>query len=756
MPLHAERPLTQRDSRVITWSRAIDASESPTSEEETEGLPDARQIIKNILGNRRHSYSERQAPFRRRNEEKRRVSDQSLYSIHSHSHPARNDFQKIDQPQRLFIDLTGSPPKQVPEAENPPRPVSVPVTAPFGTAPCPLDGCRSYPTRFYRLDRTIEEDSSQMAVHLFDEHRTTAFPCGELYCPYVGENGYSSQSELVEHVKSAHPNNAALQRLESRVGSTLLRSEKSTNVSLDATWNDPENPQRANTNQQFDYESPQRARTSRVSISSQHPSSGSDMDRTLTPRGVAGASTYTPMTSVSSLVVNHSSAHSDPGEGVSQDRSSLPPLPTIENPTPSVSKIFPLIREPSIVDEEELPSSKEPRAHDQDIQLPDFHESFSSTAGILGSDCADSFETDKTNRGQYSSNLQSPAMGASSALRRLSIPDSQDSTETSHQPALQEKPTVNESSPQANSPQKSPSPMESPPIPEPVLPAKPQLPRAAKSLAKQMFKTPLRKRRTVVDLDSDEDDELNLATDGYILLSSKPRNKNMPLETPDDVKREDTASIEVVPSLSVPARRRKRNLRQFQDDDDIDELTADSPMHSLSLLGPSARKQVKVKTEEELDAAAVQQGERKYKQLRPRKAIYETRSAVAEPRGRPSQLSLRVGIVRTSTPLLDLTPSRKIHTSQSELPKVPDSTGDRSSRISNDETSSSPMQGLLTPSGKSYRRGSVEIKEEGEGANPVVIVRTPRGTLKKCGKNGFACKKSFCFRCGKKSRFAVS
>lgn len=774
MPLPMERPSqpTQRDSRVITWSRAVDATESPTPERETEGLPDAKHIIGNILGSRRHSYSERKTSYRQRNNEKRHVSDQSLYSSHSHSHTVTKDFQMRDQ---QFIDLTGSHSKQVPETENFHSPLPIVDKAPVGTAPCPHADCKSYPTRFYRLARTIEEDSSQMAVHLFEEHRTTAFPCGELNCPYVGEHGYFTPFELVEHVKSAHPNNAALQRLEGRVSSNLWRSGKPADASFNSTWNGPESVQRASKNQEFDYGSPQRARTSRVSLSSQHPSSGSDMDRTLTPRGVASASTYTPMTSVSSLVVNHPSAHSDPGEGVSQDRSSLPILPTIENLTPSISKVFGSIHEPSIepsfVEEDELPSRKEHKAHDRDIQLLDVQQSFSSTAGILGSDGGGSVDTDRTNRGQYST-PQSPILGASSPPRpkhslHSSIPDSQDSTDAiqiSRHPAVRENSTTENSANQINSPQKVPSPVETLTLPEPILAAKPQSPRVEKSLAKQMFKTPSRKRRTSPGLDSDEDDELNLATDGFILLSSRPRNKNRPLETPDNVKREETAVIADVPSISsVPARKKKRKLHQFQDDDDIDELTADSPVHSLSLLGPSARKRIKVKTEEELEGAAVQsvqQGKRKDKQLKPRKAICQPRSAIAESKGRPlqiSQSSSRLGFVRTGTPLLDLTPGRKKGLYPEKNHEVRDSTADSSSRVevpATDETSSSPMQGLLTPSGKSHRRGSVEIKEEGEGATPVVIVRTPKGTLKKCGENGFACKKSFCFRC-ENSRFAV-
>ncbi|CAG8975297.1 hypothetical protein HYALB_00008081 [Hymenoscyphus albidus] len=768
-PQYAEKPRqpTQQDSRVITWSRAIDATKTPVPEGHTEDLPDARQAIGSILGKRRYSQSEIKSSYTRHIDQRPCDSGQSMFS--SHSNRVINDYQIPDQPQRQFIDLTETPSEKDDGLILPPM---IHEKPPIGTAPCPHKDCKSYPSRFYQLDRTIEEDSSEMAVHLFEDHRTTAFPCGELNCPYVGENGYFTQFELVEHVKSAHPNSAALRRLEGRVSSTLLAGVKPVDAHIRSSWINPGDTEVATTHQESHYESPKMAQKSRVSSSSQLPSSGSDMDRTLTPRGTAGTSMYTPTTSVSSLIVNHPSAHSDPGEGLNQDRSSLPVVQTTENhhieATPSTSKGFSSIREPTIV-EDELPTRKFFKEQDQNIHLPDAQQSFSSTAGILGSDDADSVGTDRTHLAQY---VQSPVVDQSSPLRprtslRSSIPDSQGSAavvQLSREPVLPENATPQNNAKETTSlPRKSPSTVDTPAIPKVAPATRPQPPRAERSLPKQTFKTPARKGRNIHPGSAVEgDDELNLTADGFLLLASKSRSRPLPLETPEKVKREETADIiDVNPKSSVSAKRTKRKLNQILDDDDIDELTADSPMHCISSIGSSARKQVKVKTEEELRATGTQPSHQKHrivKQPKPRKVVHQSRPAVPGLSGRKSQTprsASRVGPVlgpaRTITPLLDLTPAKKRGAHANQNFAAPDLAGASSSRAdvptTHNEGSSSPMEALITPSGKSYRQGSVEIKEE--VTVPVVIVRTPLGTLKKCGENGFACKKSFCFRCGK-------
>jgi hypothetical protein len=54
--------------------------------------------------------------------------------------------------------------------------------------------------------------------------------------------------------------------------------------------------------------------------------------------------------------------------------------------------------------------------------------------------------------------------------------------------------------------------------------------------------------------------------------------------------------------------------------------------------------------------------------------------------------------------------------------------------------------GLRTAAGL-RRVPRTKVKQEGEES----VVRTPGGTLRRCGQNGFACRRPFCFTCTQKA-----
>lgn len=91
-----------------------------------------------------------------------------------------------------------------------------------------------------------------------------------------------------------------------------------------------------------------------------------------------------------------------------------------------------------------------------------------------------------------------------------------------------------------------------------------------------------------------------------------------------------------------------------------------------------------------------------------------------------------VSSTRTSTPLLDLTPSWRKEKRGFEI------------RDSDDEDSS-PLTGVLRLTAVVRPKTPVMDRAWDQAA---IVLRTPGGTFRKCGEDGFRCRKGFCFACG--------
>lgn len=174
-------------------------------------------------------------------------------------------------------------------------------------ASCPHVDCQTRTTQLYRLQLRDSEDLSEMCLHLFHTHHTTPYPCSEPACARKGTEGFFMQADLVRHVRIFHKSLAALQRLRGRVDEDLL------NCHLRPSSSQAEHKQDAkpsDTQVESDFMADFNDHKTRFASSNANASSSSSADRTLTPRmtaGPSGPSESTPMTSISSLLVHHSS-----------------------------------------------------------------------------------------------------------------------------------------------------------------------------------------------------------------------------------------------------------------------------------------------------------------------------------------------------------------------------------------------------------------------------------------------------------------
>jgi hypothetical protein len=252
--------------------------------------------------------------------------------------------------------------------------------------------------------------------------------------------------------------------------------------------------------------------------------------------------------------------------------------------------------------------------------------------------------------------------------------------------------------------------------PRPVTPSKKRMPR--KSTTSNIF-------------DMDDADELSLGSEGFVLLSARTKAMKTPLELPIHIKREDTVDIpEVQPSTTT----RKRKLQDFQADEDLDELMVEGPDFSVSRMGFSS-KAPKIKAEEPTEQPVTAPALLKPTTIkrhvgRPRKSTLSKSVLAGLPSVPAGPSTTASQFVRTSTPLLDLTPKNTRARAPRQTEEI----------AASDQDSSSPLAGLETPIRNKHLKGTKE--------GPVIVVKTPGGTFRRCGEDGFACKKTFCFRCG--------
>ncbi|EPE24233.1 Homeo [Glarea lozoyensis ATCC 20868] len=727
-PARVRKP-AQRDSKVISWSQAVDTIKAvdPTLHagilEDTSFDPDAEGARQwrptshsmNLYGNRR-------------------VSDQMLH-LSQRSHPDHDNFYNPQRPRR-YSD-SAQPSRSQEDTFN-----HSDIVQNTGV-PCPHIDCRGRTALLYRLDRTIDENQSPLSSHFLQHHRTALYPCVEPRCNYRGEHGFLVYADLLEHVQHFHPTFEALQRARNSAdfGVAIERPEIRRNVTRVADSISSSNPYNSHT-----------LRGSHLATSS------SDPDRTLTPRVLAGASTYTPMTSVSSLVVNHASAQKEFETHRADGRSSVLSSQDYDNRSePALDKLRRLgstASQPNIDEELHRHGFASP-----DLSLPIISragKSFSSTAGIRGSHEPATPLSMKVV--PLSSSTTGMILPPRSSLPS-SIPDSQASTRRQAEYVPQSN-LANSSAASLDSVHRSIQRVArvhetKDSTPSPMLPP----PRVNYTTTRQDLKTPAnsKKSRTTERLrqsSSEGIDELSLATNGFVLLSSRVKTAGPSADSTVRVKREETAGVpQALPAVSAAGLKRK--LEVFQgSDDEIDELMTDEPNFSVSLLGHSSRRKPEIKTETSEPVSvlpATSSVNRRNKRSKQRKALGVPRSAIAEFSSTSGALTpvknRHTAVPRTSTPLLDLPTRSKERMNGTSAYEVAESGAGSSSQAilsqPHIERSSSPMDMLLTP----VRPSRSSNKSDG----PIITIKTPGGTLRKCGENEFTCKRTFCFRCGKQS-----
>lgn len=274
----------------------------------------------------------------------------------------------------------------------------------------------------------------------------------------------------------------------------------------------------------------------------------------------------------------------------------------------------------------------------------------------------------------------------------------------------------------------------------PLKPRSKKLKRIMSSASRITFPTPKAQRAAQqsllrMALDTDDFDELSLDKDDVVLLSSQPRLN--PLSSAEKIKKEEDVMNTPRPLASTVSKKRK--LSTFRDASSPDELAAED-------LSPSARRadtcQPDIKAEDEMTLPEL-----------PRPKGVQHFSAPTS-QMTPSSIRQRMPI-RTGTPLINLTPTHPARASNEILdsaaeessPALPSQPPQRPrnkrQKLATTSKSSSPLTELLTPT-RNPACNTDLLKAE----DVTVVVKTPGGTYRRCGEDGFACGRSFCFRCG--------
>jgi hypothetical protein len=260
-------------------------------------------------------------------------------------------------------------------------------------------------------------------------------------------------------------------------------------------------------------------------------------------------------------------------------------------------------------------------------------------------------------------------------------------------------------------------------------------------------KTPTAKRkppRAILSrvFDADDLDELSLGLDDFVLMSSQSRTNPRP-STVVRVKQENaTEEPRTVPLASS----KKRKLSMYQADNEEDELG----IISSSRLAPSSMSHPRIKTEADENGPPLSNttGSKR------KDARLDTSST---PRNKGKKKANRI-----STPLLDLTPNRRTIINPSCTGEIVDSEPPSSSPTHIKTSSENEEDGvgdqkqvaetdsllisLLTPVRRQRWSG-----DPLQGENVTIVIKTPGGTLRRCGEDAFSCGRSFCFRCGSKT-----
>ncbi|KUJ24583.1 uncharacterized protein LY89DRAFT_713396 [Mollisia scopiformis] len=777
-PNRIRRP-AQKDSRIISWSEAVDALESLDPDLHADMLKDAGISKYSNLNFSRSSVT---------------TTKQDVKPANTKAVPRQTTAPSPKVTPRKIIDLTGD----FSDDEVAPTPEQHLIPG----APCPHAECRAYSNILYRLQRRDDEQLSEMCLHLFRVHHTTPFPCGETSCPRKGEEGYFMQADLVKHVRKFHPHAGALQRLRGRVDSELLDlNVKLTTPPNDLSYRPVSQPRDS------DFMSPTKFPSVRGPSSSHQRSSFSDTDRTpRAPTTTFGASHSTRMTSVSSMRVHHPSAmktsveeeaegnneqyldysdglsmqayrstinssgglgsqlvYESPDLGASSSRHSKgtnidagnsllspdtataasldPPLSFFDDRRSSIVSMQPEhFAEPSEVKQPTTVIKETPDPSSPLAQLP-------SQAQVMMPSSPLEFAPNP---------MMPPSQPTTTMQRNILDPAYEFSDEEGHVEFAPTGPSV-KSSIQMGS---THAPMAVPSMgplsttldnakatKSPTTTFAKKLNRVVKPSSHVSFTTPsaqkaIRQSILRMALDAEDFDELSLDKDDVVLLSSQPRKTALP-ETQFFVKQE---SVMNTPRRVSGPGTKKRRFSALRDGSSPDELAVEGS--SPSTIAPIARKTtIKVEDESSLPELPALPNNRTEQQIR-----RSSQAGVPLSQITPS-VSRRQIPIRTSIPLLNLTPSRRapdskeIRDSATEESSPPSSTlnpprRERARRQKVADSSSSPLADLLTPTRKRSIAESLKVEQV------TIVVKTPGGTFRSCGDDGFTCGRSFCFRCG--------
>ncbi|KAE9368822.1 hypothetical protein N431DRAFT_64758 [Stipitochalara longipes BDJ] len=809
-PSRVRKP-AQRDSKIITWSEAVDTIRSLDPVLHAEMLEDTKRM--------KVGYWPSDYPGTGSNPGKSFSENRPRVNESADGYRPKNNGRTFEN-----FAVPESHPESMPVAASP-SPEETKVRA-----PCPHADCRPYDTIVYRLQRLDKEDLSEMCLHLFRVHHTTPFPCGEIGCKRKGEDGFFMQADLVKHVRIDHPNAGAFQRLRGRVDSDLLDRNTRPPKNMSSV---PLNDRPVSRARDSDFMSPSKRNDRRVTPSSRPFSSSSDHDRT--PRGTTGmlgASTSTPMTSVSSLKVNRSSGTTVVMREASEFQERLmseeqvngamdmsnwaghAPTQHFNGPvfakarTPPVRESLlegsPLSR--SISGRDVLPTPlasiwDSPRHEGHGLSAPhDNPQSVSRNTREVETES--SLPKPKVSRAiRTASGSQLPPLyklaNPPSSLdkgRTSSLPEPRNKALSNNAPSSQllprntldpsyefsdeeasTEPAVTQTMPKSNmapstasqpaanisptqttstEPSTKSAPAPAQPVTKAVLPT-PATKSAKKSVAPQMTKsliaTPANKRKSTLQRVLDDDyDELSLGADDFVFMFSRPRTDARPTSNVR-VKQEDSTETPQFIS-SVPARKRKLSMFRAGSDDELCVI-GPSPPHPLSTV---SKPDVKV---EEDDAALPLPLPAKPKLGTIRVSDIQAEASSSQPNSYAQQRSNNQSAT-TSTPLLNLTPSQSKPSHPNDSREILDSAAESSSpnqasspthprkrtRGQREAGTSSPLVGPLTPV-KRKRWSGDPLK----GEEVTVVVKTPGGSLRRCGEDRFECGRSFCFRCGEKS-----
>ena len=736
LPVNTQRPArarkpAQRDG-IVSWSEAIATIASVDPVGNAALLDDVRRTgyslgyelpVPSMFPNRRHSLDE--------STPRRRVDHQQRYAARAEP---RLDLQSGADDGLTFADSAYST-----------------MGSPVESAPCPHADCKPYITTQYRLERGHDEELSPMCSHLLYEHHITPFACGEVNCERKGARGYFLQKDLVRHVRDAHPYAAALHRLRGRVDSALLDQSRY-----------PDLPRQSIEVDRIQFKSRQPRESDFMALRRINSSPGLTSGRK-SPSNYVEGSHRTPRSGVNAVFVSPASMHVHPSSTKTNNKSSFNCRQASSDSDLQILSGDPFEASESSKTEiarsvggtaylngrNKLSSARNlPEGMNDIFALPTEPH---PTSRLPLSTTIPNSQSSESNM-SYNTSLSQPQNGQAPTSARVkptwhvepSIVDRSyefSDEEDGIQPA-----TTRASPPQP------PSNNESKLVPQSFIPPRtkvesPQIPLLSESAATSVKKgysteiwpltTPSTKhksRNSAIHnvLDSEEFDELSFGENGFILLSTRPRSGRLSkVDIPTQVKDEEAKS----PALPAEPSREKL-FRSIENYEDVDELAQDD----TSVSSPHR-------------AGAVPSAKLTRYIFKPKSGKKHKDGAKSQHRpSTPSHQTPRIQQrlpVGTSTPLLDLVnrgfakDDEILRSSSSkEIPSTSELGSSPNARPAQREPiwPNSRFAAAVTPH-KSWASRTVKLEDEGD------IIVTPEGTLRKCGQDGFVCRRAFCFGC---------